>query len=57
MKLNKKAIVAVLTAILGVVGLLLKFAEQLPESAEEVHGGAPAVEFVAPDAGATDAGK
>lgn len=57
MKLNKKAIVAVLTAILGVVGLLLKFAEQLPESAEEVHDGAPAVEFVAPDAGAMDAGK
>lgn len=56
MKLNKKKIVAVLTAILGVVALLLKGAQSLPDDTAEIHGGEPAVTFVAADAG-VDAGK
>lgn len=56
MKLNKKTLIAVLAAVGALVAAALKFAQSLPDDAIDPHGGAPAVEFVAADAG-TDAGK
>lgn len=56
MTLNKKTLVAALTAIAALVAVALKFAQSLPDATPEVvHDGAPATVVV--DAGAPDAGK